>query len=321
MEQFYITVARIAKKALNHMVAHHTPLLPDLYAKYFYIFLDEVDQEVKEIIERENSNKRSEIKRQQEGTRALLTTIAEVVDNLDNAASTHDRELAKHQENLASIDRVTDIISLREMVSRELQSVRDSNTSLQHKLTSANEEVRKLETKLAQITDLATIDELTGLFNRRALFNRIVEEHSRAERYQDTFSLLLFDIDDFKLINDTHGHLAGDAVLRKMANFLKGSLRTSDFLGRFGGEEFICVLPSTGLDKARMVGEKLRMLLTKKVFEDSRGEVKIKVTVSIGVSQYHTGDTLDEVIKRADDALYMAKNNGKNVVFTEASLP
>jgi diguanylate cyclase len=303
------------------MVAHHTPLLPDLYAKYFYIFLDEVDQEIKEIIDRESNNERSALKRQQESTRALLSTIAEVIDKLDTTTSNHDQELAQHQHNLATMDRIIDVISLKEMVARELQSVRDSNISLQLKLTLANQEVKQLETKLAQITDLATIDELTGLFNRRALFNRIVEEHSRAERYQDTFSLLIFDIDDFKNINDTYGHLAGDAILRKMANFLKGNLRTSDFLGRFGGEEFIAVLPSTKLEKARMVGEKLRRLLARKVFEDNSGQLRIKVTVSIGVSQYHPGDSVDDTIKRADDALYLAKNNGKNVVFSEEDLP
>jgi len=178
-----------------------------------------------------------------------------------------------------------------------------------------------LQSQLAQITDLATIDELTGLYNRRALFSRLVEEHSRVERYKENFSLMIFDIDDFKQVNDTYGHQVGDAILKNLAHFLKGNLRTSDFISRFGGEEFIAILPSTEMEKARRVAEKMRHLLGKKVFEDKKGAVKIKITVSIGISQCTPGDTVDNLIKRADDALYMAKNDGKNAIFTEADLP
>lgn len=214
-----------------------------------------------------------------------------------------------------------DLVTLRQLISEEIGKVQESNASLQHKLTQAQQDVHKLQTQLAQITDLATIDELTGLYNRRALFSRLVEEHSRVERYKENFSLMIIDIDDFKNVNDTYGHQVGDAILKNLASFLKGNLRTSDFVSRFGGEEFIAILPSTDMTKAKRVAEKLRHMLGKKVFEDKKGEVKIKITVSVGISQCTPGDNIDSLIKRADDALYLAKDNGKNAIFTEEDLP
>lgn len=321
MEQFYISVARIAKKTLNHMVAHHTPLLPDLYSKYFYVFLDEVDQEIKELIDSKDGNGKRELKQQQECTMEIVDAVVEVINGLDHSTKSHNQHLEDHEQKLKGMEKVVDLVELKQLISDEIGKVRESNVSLQHKLTKAQQDVHTLQSQLAKITDLATIDELTGLYNRRALFSRLVEEHSRVERYKENFSLMIFDIDDFKQVNDTYGHQVGDAILKNLARFLKGNLRTSDFISRFGGEEFIAILPSTEMKKARQVAEKMRHMLGKKVFEDKKGEVKIKITVSIGISQCTPGDTVDNLIKRADDALYMAKNNGKNAIFTETDLP
>ncbi|MCD6151706.1 MAG: diguanylate cyclase [Deltaproteobacteria bacterium] len=321
MEQFYISVARIAKKTLNHMVAHHTPLLPDLYSKYFYVFLDEVDQEIKELIDSKDGNGKRELKQQQESTMEIVDAVVEVINGLDHSTKSHDQNLKSHEQKLKGMEKVVDLVELKKLITDEIGKVRESNVSLQHKLTKAQQDVHVLQSQLAQITDLATIDELTGLYNRRALFSRLVEEHSRVERYKENFSLMIFDIDDFKQVNDTYGHQVGDAILKNLAHFLKGNLRTSDFISRFGGEEFIAILPSTEMEKARRVAEKMRHMLGKKVFEDKKGAVKIKITVSIGISQCTPGDTVDNLIKRADDALYMAKNDGKNAIFTEADLP
>ncbi|MBN2332966.1 MAG: GGDEF domain-containing protein [Deltaproteobacteria bacterium] len=320
MEQFYISVARIAKKTLNHMVAHHTPLLPDLYSKYFYVFLDEVDQEIKEIIDKQDNGGKRELKKQQEATLQLVAAVTEVIEGLDQSAAAHDQSLQRNQQNLQGMEKVVDLVSLRHLISDEINQVRESNVSLKHKLTEAQQQVQQLQSQLSQITNLATIDELTGLYNRRALFSRLVEEHSRVERYQEIFTLLILDIDDFKDVNDQHGHQVGDAILRKLANFIKGSLRTSDFISRFGGEEFIAILPSTSLEQAHQVAEKMRLLLGKKVFETENGTLKIKITVSMGISQCQAGDTVDNLIKRADDALYRAKKSGKNMIATEKDL-
>lgn len=321
MEHFYISVARIAKKTLNHMVSHHTPLLPDLYSKYFYVFLDEVDQEIKDLIDSKDSNGKRELKQQQECTMEIVDSIVEVINGLDHSTRSHDQSLKNHELQLKGMEKVVDLVELKQLISNEIGKVRESNVSLQHKLTKAQQDVHTLQAQLAKITDLATVDELTGLYNRRALFSRLVEEHSRVERYKESFSLIIFDIDDFKNVNDTYGHQVGDAILRNLARFLKGNLRTSDFISRFGGEEFIAILPSTEMKKAKQVAEKIRHMLGKKVFEDKTGKVKIKITVSIGISQCTIGDTVDDLLKRADDALYVAKNNGKNAIYTEEDLP
>ncbi|MCK4379229.1 MAG: GGDEF domain-containing protein, partial [Deltaproteobacteria bacterium] len=177
MEQFYISVARIAKKTLNHMVAHHTPLLPDLYSKYFYVFLDEVDQEIKELIDSKDGNGKRKLKQQQESTMEIVDAVVEVINGLDHSTKSHNHNLEDHEQKLKGMEKIGDLVELKKLISDEIGKVRESNVSLQHKLTKAQQDVHVLQSQLAQITDLATIDELTGLYNRRALFSRLVEEH------------------------------------------------------------------------------------------------------------------------------------------------
>ncbi|MFN7065107.1 MAG: diguanylate cyclase [Aquificaceae bacterium] len=154
---------------------------------------------------------------------------------------------------------------------------------------------------------LATTDPLTGIYNRRMLFENLMRFIQEAERYKETFSLLLFDIDNFKLVNDTYGHLIGDMVLENLANCVKSIIRKSDIFGRYGGEEFLLILPKT--KRPFDVGEKIRSFV-----EGLRLENGLKITVSIGGTVYKEGDTADSIIQRADKALYRAKRLGKNRV-------
>lgn len=159
---------------------------------------------------------------------------------------------------------------------------------------------------------LATTDPLTGVFNRRHLFKLAEQEFNRASRYGRSFSVLMIDIDHFKLINDTYGHGIGDDALKRMTEVVTQSLRTVDFLGRFGGEEFIVFLPETEPQAAVEVVERMRKKIAQIELEQIAAAV---ITVSIGVASYHPNDpTIDLVLQRADAALYEAKHQGRNRV-------
>jgi diguanylate cyclase (GGDEF)-like protein len=155
----------------------------------------------------------------------------------------------------------------------------------------------------------AVTDKLTGLFNRSIIDTLIQVEIERAKRNNRPISILLFDIDHFKKINDTYGHDKGDYALKTIAEIVRRTLRKSDYIIRWGGEEFLVILPETDLDGAIKVAEKIRSNIENYNFKDIG-----KVTVSIGVTMLKMGEPLDNAIKRADEALYVAKNKGRNRV-------
>jgi len=165
-----------------------------------------------------------------------------------------------------------------------------------------------------KVEDLATKDELTRVCNRRKLFEVLEREVDLAKRKSYQFGLLMIDLDDFKEINDTYGHLAGDLVLKNVASTIKKTLRNEDYLGRYGGEEFLIILTNPTLKNARLCANRI-----KKIIEDLNIEFnnqKIKVTISIGASIYCPDESLDTILARSDKALYIAKAKGKNTVVT-----
>lgn len=166
-----------------------------------------------------------------------------------------------------------------------------------------------LQAANAELQRLATTDHLTGAWNRTYLEETLVAEMGRAERYRQPLSLLMFDIDHFKAINDTHGHLVGDEVLIELTRRIRAQLRTVDVLARWGGEEFVLLLPHCGAAEALRVAEKLRALVAEPPFPQAG-----QVTASFGLAQWQLHEPLDTWLKRADDALYAAKAAGRNRV-------
>lgn len=169
----------------------------------------------------------------------------------------------------------------------------------------------KLQQELAH---MASADPLTGQLNRRAFLESLEREWHRANRYKTELSLLMFDLDRFKSINDTYGHDLGDQVIRGFCELVRSSLRDIDVFGRWGGEEFIAALPHTDLRSARSTAERIRETFSNRLFE-ATGFEAFSVTVSIGVSDIRAGRiSLQQMIKDADNALYEAKNAGRNQV-------
>jgi diguanylate cyclase (GGDEF)-like protein len=162
---------------------------------------------------------------------------------------------------------------------------------------------KELEQTLGRERILARTDELTGAFNRRHFFELAVHEIAVAKRYRQPVSVILFDLDHFKRINDTGGHEAGDEALRRVARIVRDHLRESDLFARYGGEEFVLLLPRTTADQAAIVAERIRMEIAENT----------ALTISGGVAGLSFGDdSLDRLIRRADNALYRAKQEGRN---------
>lgn len=163
-----------------------------------------------------------------------------------------------------------------------------------------------------KIEHLALTDTLTGIPNRRNLTNLMGKEASRSRRNGTTFSLIMCDIDFFKKVNDTYGHDTGDYVLCEVASIIQESVRQQDVVGRWGGEEFLIMLPETKMEDATSVAEKLRKAIESK--EMAFHDYSFKVTMTFGVSVFETDLGIEKSIKKADDALYEGKQSGRNKV-------
>ena len=173
------------------------------------------------------------------------------------------------------------------------------------------QEIQERQRIQVELEREATTDSLTNLFNRRYFFQRAAEEWHKAQRYERCFTIILFDIDLFKHINDTYGHVIGDQALCAMAELTLTTVRQVDIISRYGGEEFAVLLPETDLEGAYVIAERLRTTIADHLFE-IEGQL-LQITISVGVATSEATDTIfDDVIRRADQALYAAKNSGRN---------
>jgi two-component system, cell cycle response regulator len=154
------------------------------------------------------------------------------------------------------------------------------------------------------------VDGLTGLYNRHGMQRALLSEYSMAQRHHRALSCLMIDLDHFKSINDRYGHIIGDATLKQLASILLQNLRRSDVICRYGGEEFLILLPETDIKGASIIAEKIHAVIASQLFGE--GETRFPVTLSIGISQFREEESGDEMIARADAALYQAKKMGRN---------
>lgn len=200
-----------------------------------------------------------------------------------------------HQMNLLIFDTIIWLFSLN----LYLQQI--NTFSLQHDLVIKNQELEHL----------VKTDSMTNLFNHKAILELLSEEMQRSERNEQALSIILLDIDDFKRINDQFGHQVGDEVLISLSKIIKHSLRSIDRVGRYGGEEFLILLPNTNLNAGRLYALRLQSLIRNyKLPNDGH------LTLSGGLAEY-TGESIDELIKQADQLLYQAKKSGKDQIISQ----
>jgi len=174
------------------------------------------------------------------------------------------------------------------------------------------QEISERKNAEAMLERAATSDPLTGILNRRAMLEQLKHQEARYHRNKDPFVILLIDLDHFKNVNDTYGHDAGDKALIEVAEHLLKNTRNQDVVSRWGGEEFLILLPDTGLQGGSVLAEKVRQDIQAHDF--TAGEKSVRLTLSMGIAAYREGMTLTGCIKAADAALYRAKRRGRNRV-------
>lgn len=168
-----------------------------------------------------------------------------------------------------------------------------------------------------EIYRMTILDGLTGVHNKRFFLEFLEREMARAKRHDRPLSLAMLDLDHFKNINDTHGHLVGDTTLKRVARVIESRVRRDELLARYGGEEFVVVLPETDLDGARTFGETVRQQVADRSFVFDGHD--IRVTVSVGAATLRKDDDVEALIREADAQLYRAKGAGRNLVFPRAN--
>jgi diguanylate cyclase len=251
----------------------------------------------------------------------LLKVLQEVFGDLSTAGkdvSLFGKSMARFSER---IDTVEDKEAFKETLKDlmlEVKHIENSGTLLEKRLKHANDRVEKLQEKLKEVEQHATIDPLTNLYNRRTFERRLLQEIAAASKKGGELSLGIIDIDHFKRVNDTYGHLAGDDLLRIIAKTLKDFLKGRDIVCRYGGEEFVMLLPDTPLKGAVTVAETIRKHFAQMSWKQKSTGVSMgKVTLSAGVALYRPDESMESFVQRADVALYHSKKTGRNRVTVE----
>lgn len=283
-----------------------------------HVALEDATRSLKEVIYKQGILKHS-LSEAKAKVKSMMITF---IDRLTAIASSTSEYHEKMNGYSQKISQAPDIISLSDIIDDVMRDTRhaqvealrsrDEMLAAQQKVQEAENRIHQLEAELEQMSELVREDQLTGSLNRRGLDDVFEREVARADRRKAALCIALLDLDDFKRLNDKHGHQAGDEALIHLVRVVKDTLRTMDVIGRFGGEEFMLVLPDTPLEAAMQTVTRVQRELTKRIFM-YRHE-RVLVTFSAGVALRKDGEDQQGLLKRADDALYKAKHAGKNRV-------
>ena len=256
-------------------------------------------------------------------TKELQDIISEITAFLGSSGTRLDdqgQQLGKYASRLGETQSVEEIMAISQGIMSETREMINDSQSLKREMDGSMAEVEELKKELEGLKQAAKTDMLTGLLNRRGFEAAMTKAMDKSVRTSAPLSVILSDIDHFKRINDNYGHLIGDNVLKMLSKLLQEHIKGKDIAARFGGEEFILVLPETNLEGAFMLAEQIRLKLRSMRWRTKAGERMGAITMSLGVSQFKGGDTLESLVDRADNALYQAKSQGRNKTFTELDI-
>lgn len=251
--------------------------------------------------------------------KSLMTNFIDRLGNLTESTGEYHQKIEGYSQKISKTNNLTDLSHLLDDIMQDTRVIQASALRSHEELLitkkqadEAESRIKELEHELMQVSELVREDQLTGALNRRGLDEAVDVELKRADRNKSPFSVALIDIDNFKKLNDTLGHQAGDRALTHLTQVIKETLRPTDAVGRYGGEEFLILLPGTNLEAAVETIQRLQRDLTKKFFLHNND--KILVTFSAGVALRTEGEDQEDLIGRADKAMYHAKQTGKNRV-------
>jgi diguanylate cyclase len=334
------TVAEIAKNVILNTTERSISLTPENYQVWFEYFLgsnqelkatmDEFiasekgfTQEINEKLYTEylKGDKQEILQEVHEETHKIFQNILQTTLSTSDLTSIYSAKMEEYSNQLDKAKDLTQIQHFIVDIIKDTHNMAASSRQLNQQLEEATTQIQTLNRQLEETEREVLLDALTGLNNRKALDKKINDLCKKFDNSQGLFSVLMLDIDYFKKFNDQYGHQIGDEVLCIVGSQLKKNLKGKDFPSRYGGEEFIILLPNTTLDNACVVADQIREKISKKRLKIKKtGQPIGNITVSIGVSEIRERDTAISVVERADAALYMAKDSGRNNVKSEKDL-
>ena len=334
------TAAEIAKKIILTTAERSIPLTPENYHVWFEYFLgsnkelasaidalisskEYFSQEINESLYTDYlaANKKEILKEVHKETHKIFQNIFQASLATKDLASDYSDKLEEYYTKLNDTSDLSQIQLLITDILKDTNDMAGSSKQLNQQLEEATSQINTLSKKLEKTEREVLLDGLTGLNNRRAFDIKLKDLYEKIDKNQSFFSVALFDIDYFKKFNDQYGHQVGDEVLRIFGGHLKENLKGKDFPARYGGEEFVALLPNTKLSNANVVAEQIRETISiKKLKIKETGQELDNITISVGVAEIRNGDTANSVVERADVALYLAKNSGRNNVKSEVDL-
>lgn len=257
--------------------------------------------------------------------RKVLKEVQRIIDEVAKDVKAAGGDVGRQGEKLEALagplEKVEDLAAIRKVVDFLINTTREilrSSNHLEDRLSAAILEVDTLRQKMVSLKAKAMTDALTGLVNRWGLEKLLLQEISHAKETGKALSMIMADIDHFKMINDTYGHLVGDNVIKMFAATLTDFVKGRDLVVRYGGEEFLVVLPDTPLEGAVSLSRKMQVFLENMKWKrKENGNSLGKITLSFGVAQYRPDESIETFIHRADRALYFSKQNGRNRVTAE----
>lgn len=326
------TILNIVRKQMNFMIKNNIVITPKNYERWFYVFCYIVennkelnDLEILGLFKEMYDEPYDEIKEkaqegvdiQQKGLVKKLVRLADAIEQklyeVIQALDAHTESIEQHQEEIASTQKEEfNYEKILHKILEELEMLRKENQLLTKELRQYHADVVRLQGELVTARTEAEIDFLTGLVNRRRFERALLEMINDYQKRGYPFALILFDIDNFKQINDRYGHPTGDHILKEIALILKTFLRANNVSARIGGEEFAILVPGATAVEGEIVAQRLRHIIENRAFNTVGDEIHI--TASFGVTGVRKDDTLDTIFARVDKALYEAKHSGKNSV-------
>ncbi len=316
----HLIIENISELALDDQWMHgQIAMVLDLFNQPLSLRqLDDVERRMKEVIYKQSALKKH-LHEAQNRLKAMLASFVDRLADFSESTSGYHDKIERCAEKISKASDISELSNVLDEVMHETrlaqlnaQRSRDEMQAMRQRVDESEKEVARLQIELAQASEMVRLDPLTGALNRKGMDEVLERELAQAQRHGSTLCIAMLDIDNFKRLNDTHGHHVGDDALVHLARVTRETIRPQDSLARYGGEEFVILLPETSLNEAVMAITRLQRELTRKFFMNKNE--KLLITFSAGVAEKGRDEPSEQVIKRADAAMYMAKRSGKNRV-------